>query len=366
MIVLWIAAALMSAACAGLIMRRAALARHAVGQALEDPALAVYRRQLTEVDDLAERGLIGAEDLRSAHAEAARRLLSAADVVRAGWGAQSGGGRVVLAVAVLTPLLALGLYLRIGSPNYADQPYADRVQTWLHADQTTLAPAQAAAAWRFVVAARPNDAEPLIHLAQNEADTGDLMSAEQDLKKALSLAPRRDDLWTDYGLLLTQEAGTDALPDEARQAFLTARRLNPTAAAPLYFLGRDAIARGDVAGGLAMWRDLLARMDPAAPRRQTLESEIAVVDRTHALPLQTPPTQSGDQQAFIRQMVDGLAARLARQPDDPAGWARLVRSYGVLGDTGRRDAALARARALFKDRPGDLAPIEAAAAGARP
>jgi cytochrome c-type biogenesis protein CcmH len=109
MIVLWIAAALMSAACAGLIMRRAALARHAVGQALEDPALAVYRRQLTEVDDLAERGLIGAEDLRSAHAEAARRLLSAADVVRAGWGAQSGGGRVVLAVAVLTPLLRSAL-----------------------------------------------------------------------------------------------------------------------------------------------------------------------------------------------------------------------------------------------------------------
>ena len=34
-------------------------------------------------------------------------------------------------------------------------------------------------------------------------------------------------------------------------------------------------------------------------------------------------------------MVDGLAARLQRQPDDPAGWARLICAYGVLGDKPR-------------------------------
>ena len=55
-----------------------------------------------------------------------------------------------------------------------------------------------------------------------------------------------------------------------------------------------------------------------------------------------------------------LAARLAAHPDDPAGWARLVRSYGVLGQTTQRDAALGRARVLFKDRPADLAVVESA------
>ncbi len=53
-------------------------------------------------------------------------------------------------------------------------------------------------------------------------------------------------------------------------------------------------------------------------------------------------------------MVDRLAARLKAQPDDPAGWARLIRSYGVLGRNDLRQAAIADARRLFKDRPDAL------------
>ncbi len=53
-------------------------------------------------------------------------------------------------------------------------------------------------------------------------------------------------------------------------------------------------------------------------------------------------------------MVDRLAARLKAQPDDPAGWARLIRAYGVLGQTARRQEAVAAAQRLFKDRPDAL------------
>jgi len=70
---------------------------------------------------------------------------------------------------------------------------------------------------------------------------------------------------------------------------------------------------------------------------------------------------SGDQAAFIRSMVAGLQAKLDASPDDPAGWARLVRSYRVLGDQAAEMKALTRARALFASRPKDLAPIEAEA-----
>ena len=54
-------------------------------------------------------------------------------------------------------------------------------------------------------------------------------------------------------------------------------------------------------------------------------------------------------------MVDRLAARVKAQPDDPQGWARLIRAYGVLGQTARRDAAITEARRLFRDRPDALA-----------
>jgi cytochrome c-type biogenesis protein CcmH len=61
-------------------------------------------------------------------------------------------------------------------------------------------------------------------------------------------------------------------------------------------------------------------------------------------------------------MVEGLAARLAAEPDDPEGWVRLVRSYAVLGDAARRDAALAQARARYADNPQILTQLAQAAA----
>jgi cytochrome c-type biogenesis protein CcmH len=64
------------------------------------------------------------------------------------------------------------------------------------------------------------------------------------------------------------------------------------------------------------------------------------------------------QQSFIRAMVQKQAADLKAHPDNPAGWARLVRSYGVLGDKAAQAQALAQARALYAKRPDLLAPIE--------
>ena len=57
-----------------------------------------------------------------------------------------------------------------------------------------------------------------------------------------------------------------------------------------------------------------------------------------------------------------MAARLKANPDDPAGWVRLVRAYAVLGETDRRDAALADARHRYAGRPDILAQLEAALA----
>ena len=64
---------------------------------------------------------------------------------------------------------------------------------------------------------------------------------------------------------------------------------------------------------------------------------------------------------MIAGMVEGLAARLAKSPDDPDGWVRLVRAYAVLGETAKRDAALASASARFKDQPKMLAALRPAA-----
>ena len=99
MIAFWVAAGLISAATAILLLYRAA---GAAGHAPADVTGLFYRRQLAEIADLADRGLIGEADRRSAEAEAGRRLLTAADAPGETW--TSGGQRnLVLIAAIAAP-----------------------------------------------------------------------------------------------------------------------------------------------------------------------------------------------------------------------------------------------------------------------
>jgi cytochrome c-type biogenesis protein CcmH len=60
-------------------------------------------------------------------------------------------------------------------------------------------------------------------------------------------------------------------------------------------------------------------------------------------------------------MVAQLAARLEQDPNNLAGWARLIRSYAVLGDPDRMRQAQDRARRIFKGQPEALKTIDSAA-----
>ncbi len=75
-----------------------------------------------------------------------------------------------------------------------------------------------------------------------------------------------------------------------------------------------------------------------------------------------------EQQAMIRSMVAGLAARLEESPDDLEGWRMLARSYGVLEERAKAAEAYGRVAALSPDDPEAqlgyaAALIEAAGAG---
>ncbi len=79
----------------------------------------------------------------------------------------------------------------------------------------------------------------------------------------------------------------------------------------------------------------------------------------------------GERAEMIRGMVARLAERLEDNPDDAAGWERLARSYGTLGEAGRARDAFGRAAALDPDNPALLqaygtAIVKAAPDGAPP
>lgn len=67
-----------------------------------------------------------------------------------------------------------------------------------------------------------------------------------------------------------------------------------------------------------------------------------------------------EQQAMIGGMVEGLAARLEQNPEDAAGWARLIRARVVLGQIEQAKADLKTARRELADTPDGIGILEPA------
>lgn len=357
MIVFWVAAGVLSAAAAGLILSRAARAV-AEGEA-QDSTPILYRRQLAEIDELAERGLMGEAERKSAHAEAARRLLAAADAPQSAWNTDARARGVILAAGAAAPALALVIYLFVGSPGAPDLPFAKRMKAWQAANPAELTAPELAAVLKKLTAERPNDPEGFRFLAIAEGASDNPPEAVRALRRAIKLAPERADLWEMLGQAQTAEAG-DKLTDEAKDSFRQAVKLDPKSVVARFQLGRARLESGDKAGGLADWRALLSELPGDDPRRAAIAQAIAQQEG----PVQQQAAPSGGQMEMIRGMVEGLAQRLKANPEDPEGWVRLVRAYAVLGDAAKRDAALNEARARYAAKPEVLQQLDEAAKAA--
>ena len=353
MLLFWAVAGCLAAATAGLILYRAARAAE-VGEVV-DPAQALYRRQLLEIDDLVERGLMGPSERAGAHAEAGRRLLAAADAAPQAWTPDPRAQRLVLLAAVSAPALALGLYLTLGAPGVPDQPYAQRLAAWRGADLTTLAPDQIAAVLREATAKRPNDAEGyrLLGLAEDAAQNP--LAAVQALKRAAALAPQRADIWRMLGQAAFVAAG-GKVDREAESAFHQLLALEPGDPTARFFLAQAKADAGQTTQAAADLRTLLADMPAGVEGRREVAARLAALEGKPVVPTADPA-----QQAMIRGMVEGLAGRLATKPDDAEGWVKLVRAYAVLGDLPRRDEAYGKARARFAEVPDVLQQLDEAA-----
>ncbi len=344
MLVFWAVVGVLTAAVAGLILFRAAGAAAQVQAA--DPSPVLYRRQLSEIDDLAERGLMGEAERKAAHAEAARRLLAAADAPTQVWSADPKARRLVLLAVVAAPAAALGLYLSIGSPGLGDQPFARRLEAWRSADLASLSAPEIAAVLRQATAERPNEAEGFRLLGLAEGASQNPVAAVSALRRAAALAPQRADIWQMLGEAEVYEA-QGKVDADAQAAFGRLLALDPANPTARFFLaeakgdaGRTAEAKGDLT---ALLEDLPAE---ETDRRAAVQAAIAKLDGKAA-----PTTVDPQQLTMIQGMVSGLAAKLEANPDDAEGWVKLVRAYAVLGDTAKRDAAYAAARARYAQQP---------------
>lgn len=227
----------------------------------------------------------------------------------------------------------------------------------------------------------PGDGEGFRMLGWSFVMTGKPAQAIAPYKRALQLLPRNATVHAGYGEALVGVAG-GKVTEEAKSAFDRALKLDPTEPRARHFEALWLAQNGQERQALDKWIALANSAPADAPWQADVRREVdrvAVrlgVDVSNrlkppaagALPPPDPAAvkaagamPEADRAAMIDGMVEGLAAKLAANPRNPDGWARLLRSRMVLSQSEQavRDLALAR-KALAGD-PAGLATIEAAA-----
>jgi len=149
----------------------------------------------------------------------------------------------------------------------------------------------------------------------------------------------------------------------ARALFADILGRNPDDLRALFFLGLAAEQAGDKASNEKYWGHIIQVAPADTPWRKTLEARMSHVGEAPASPAPAPAAAgtlslpAGPQRDMIMGMVARLAGRLADSGGSAEEWAKLGRSYGVLG---RNEEAL-----TAYDKALELAPNDPAIQSAR-
>jgi cytochrome c-type biogenesis protein CcmH len=287
----------------------------------------VYRDQLREIDRDIERGLLTTTEAATVRLEIQRRLLSAAPDSAP---PKAGKARVLAAV---TGLVAAGgaicFYLLLGVPV---APLTDG--------------SEAIAGLAERVRTHPDDAEGWTLYARAASGLSRWTDAETAWRKAIALGRATPEAVAALGeIQVLRDGGT--VGDEARGMFEMALRGDPSNEMARYYLALAASQGGDAKGALTQWQAMLDDMPPESPGRPEVARRMEETARAAGLPM----PQATNRTATIEAMVAKLAARLAQEPGDAEGWAKLGRSYAVMGRGDAAADAYEKAAALKPEDP---------------
>lgn len=337
------------------------LARKPATTDAREADVAFYKAQTAEIARDEARGVIGGDEAATARNEAARRLMAAQgraapDVAGASpWATRA----VAVATLVLVPVLALGLYWRVGAPGIPDDP----LQARLDAPASSMDLPTAIAKIEQHMAEHPDEPKGWQVLAPIYTRLGRFDEAARAYRNLIRLEGPTADRWGALGEAeVFAKSGT--VDDDAKAAFEHAVELDPRAPRANFYLGMAAQQDGDKAKARDLWTRLLADSPPDAAWVPTVKTHLAELDgRPPEASAAAPGMPSGPaaaqvaamtldkQQAFIRRMVAGLADRLKSNGNDIDGWLRLVRAYRVLQEPEKAKGALGDAKRTFAGDP---------------
>jgi cytochrome c-type biogenesis protein CcmH len=314
----------------------------------------VYRDQLKELERDREAELIDAGDAEAARVELSRRLLNTVRQEKATSGSwaprsQIAARRLALIMALVTvPVGSAGLYLQLGSPGMragtaktAGQQESQRIPRLI---------AQVEAHLR----SNPDDGRGWEVLAPVYAKLGRYDESVRAWKLAIEHLGESAGRLDGLGESMVAAAGGVVTAD-ARKVFDRAFALDNNAVAARYYSGLAAKQDGSPEQAAKIWREMIASAPPDAPWVGSVRAALAQVEPATDM---STAERLGGQNEFVQAMVQRLAERLKADGSDPEGWIRLVRSYKVLGETEKANAAIQDAKTVLAKHPDKLAQFE--------
>lgn len=390
---LWILIAVMTAVVALYILRP--LASGSLGAARRgDYDLKVYQSQIDDLEAELARGVISEDEARGARNEIERRMLQAVRDAEPEVGTRGNSGVIAgIAVAIAVPVAAGLLYLELGRPDLPSQPLAERTDVPGGAAALTANrnnPANDPGQTQGL-----DSVETMVgNLEQRLAEEPENFEGWMLLGRSYSVMDRFGDAAAAYAKAAAlPEAATDPSPfmqlgealvfssggvvtERAIENFNKALTIDTAHPGAQYYLALARGQAGDLQGAYDGWVALAKASPSDAPWLPALMERINETaadldievpedlaqgsgEPTPALPDLPPLPQASaeggnapsapgptaeqmrdaqsmsaeDRQSMIRGMVEGLAERLAEEPDDYDGWMRLGRAYGVMGNT---------------------------------
>ncbi|WP_170349135.1 c-type cytochrome biogenesis protein CcmI [Ruegeria atlantica] len=363
--------------------------------------LRVYREQLAGVDKDLARGVIGEADADRVRTEISRRILAADAQMQAGVD-RAGPPRwaSVTAFAVIALVVvggAIWMYRQMGAAGLPDQPLSLRLEQaeTLRAERPSQAEAEAAAPpvqlpqldesyanllnqLRETVAARPDDLQGHILLAQHEANAGNFPAAYAAQQRVIELSG--DDIPADafshLAEMMILSVGGYVSP-EAEEALRQALKRDPRHGPAQYYLGQMMVQIGRPDVGYRVWVDALRDAPAGAPWADAIRAQLdelafrAGVFNAPEIPAAPGPSQGDvdaaaeltpeERQEMIKGMVNQLSERLASEGGSPEEWARLIAALGVLGEGQRAIDIKNEAMEVFAGNADAIELIDAAA-----
>lgn len=327
----WIFAALLTiAACLAVLLP--AMSGRVSASADADHDLTVYQDQLAELERDVERGVIDPQEAAEARAEIGRRILKISGEKQMA-ATSSQIGKVIATCAVLmVPLASWGVYSVTGSPDLPSQPLEAR----LSKDPSESSIEELIARAEKHLVANPQDARGWEVLAPIYYRVGRFQDSVTAWRSAISINGQNAAREIGLADALTAEAGGVIVAD-ARQAYERALRLEPGNPKARFALAAALSQEGRVEEAQKALRELLADLPADSPWRGAINQALASTNGDDG-----NLTSDNAQSEMIENMVAGLDQRLREQPQDPAGWQRLIHSYVVLGRMEQAKDALAR------------------------